>query len=44
MRGLWVAETQTPVVSVVEDMKNSGTTAVITNEEVIKNLAGSRCL
>jgi hypothetical protein len=39
MRGLWMVETQTLVVSVVEDMKNSGTTAVITNQEVRKNLA-----
>lgn len=39
MKGLWTVEFQTPVVSVFEDMKNSGTTAIISNQEIRKNLA-----
>ena len=43
MRGFWTVETQTPVVSVFENRKNSGITAVITHQEIRKILTGLDC-
>ncbi len=39
MRGLWSIEYRTPVIQVFEDLKNSGTSATITNQEIRIKLA-----
>jgi hypothetical protein len=39
MRGLWSLEFRTPVIQVFEDLKNSGTSATITNQEIRIKLA-----
>lgn len=39
MIGIWSVETRTPVIQVFEDLKNSGTSSEITNQEIRKKLS-----
>ena len=39
MNGLWAVETSVPVIQIFEDIKSSGTTSIISNQNIRKKLA-----